>query len=225
MLLANYSTVINGRYQLTGLPALFPLTAAYLLHRVTERAQRRSSSSSSSSSGSNSSNARRALVYTCALVAVASLLTGTLVYVFAARTLANHALTKDYRTRLATLPTDAVVMAGGQTVAVNYYRGLGLGRWDIIGTGGGWPGAEGLTRQIEWHLTQGHRVFVDADPRLWSMDSWHGQETRALVNLETRFRFRRFSGTIYEIRPLEDETARDDPNLRILLNNPRSLFR
>jgi hypothetical protein len=216
MLLANYSTVINGRYQLTGLPGLFPLTAAYLLHRARERTRPRSSSNSS---------ARRALIYTCALVAAASLLTGTLVYVFASRTLANHALTKEYRARLVTLPRDAVVMAGGQTVAVNYYRGLGLGEWDIIGTGGGWPGAERLTHQIEWHLTQGHRVFVDADPRLWSMDSWHAQETRALANLEKHFRFRRFSETLYEIRPPGDDTARDDPNLRSLLDNPRSLFR
>jgi hypothetical protein len=216
MLLANYSTVINGRYQLTGLPGLFPLTAAYLLSRASERTRRRSSSSNS---------AQRAFVYTCALVSVAALLTGTLVYVFASRTLANHALTKEYRARLASLPGDAVVMAGGQTVAVNYYRGLGLGEWDIIGTGGGWPGAEGLTHQIEWHLASGHRVFVDTDARLWSMDSWHEQETRALVNLETRFRFRRFSGTLYEIRPPDDETARDDPNLRRLLGNPKSLFR
>ena len=217
MLLANYSTVINGRYQLTGLPGLAPLTAAYLLRRMQEYTRR--------SSGSSSRSARRAFVYTCALVAALALLTGTVVYVFAARTLANHALTKDYRARLAALPRDAVVMAGGQTVAVNYYRGLGLGQWDSIGTGGGWPGAERLMPQIEWHLTEGHRVFVDIDPRLWSMDSWHEQETRALVNLETRFRFRHFSGTIYEIRPPGDETARDEPNLRILLNNPRSLFR
>ena len=210
MLLANYSTVINGRYQLTGLPGLFPLTAAYLLARAQERTPQ---------------NARRAFVYTCALVAALALLTGTVVYIFAARTLANHALTKDYRARLAALPTDAVVMAGGQTVAVNYYRGLGLGQWDTIGTGGGWPGAEGLTHQIEWHLSNGHRVFVDTDQRLWSMDSWHEQETRALVALETRFRFRHFAGTLYEICPPDDQTARDDPNLRSLLNNPKSLFR
>ena len=210
MLLANYSTVINGRYQLTGLPGLFPLTAAYLLRRARERTP---------------GSARRALIYTCALVAALAFLTGSVVYVFAARTLANHALTKDYRARLVGLPKNAVVMAGGQTVAVNYYRGLGLGQWDSIGTGGGWPGAERLVPQIEWHLTSGHRVFVDIDPRLWSMDSWHAQETRALVDLEKHFRFRHFSGTIYEIRPPGDESARDDPNLRILLNNPRSLFR
>jgi hypothetical protein len=220
MLLANYSTVINGRYQLTGLPGLFPLAAAYLLRRVSERTRRRGSSNSSNSGGQ-----RRAFIYTCTLVSVAALLTGVLVYVFASRTLASHALTKEYRARLATVPRDAVLMAGAQTVAVNYYRGLGVGEWDVIGTGGGWPGAEGVTRQIEWHLASGRRVFVDTDQRLWSMDSWHAQETRALVELETRFRFRRFSGTLYEIRPPGDETARDDPNLRRLLGNPRSLFR
>ncbi|HYP00521.1 MAG TPA: hypothetical protein VER76_10065, partial [Pyrinomonadaceae bacterium] len=143
MLLANYSVVINGRFQLSGLPALAPISAAYLLRRTSQRTQ----------------SARRGFVYACALVGVVALLTGSIVYVFAARTLANHALTKEYRARLAQLPVDAVVMAGGQTVAVNYYRGLGYGRWDTIGTGGGWPGAK-LTHQIEWHLRQGHRVFV-----------------------------------------------------------------
>jgi len=213
-LLANYSTVINGRYQLTGLPGLVPLTADYLLRRADAR-------TTTAARG----NAHRALMYACAVVIGVALVTGPVIYVFASRTLENHAITKEYGARLALLPPDAVVMAGGQTVAVNYYRGLGYGQWDIIGTGGGWPGAERLTHQIEWHLEQGHRVFVDVDPRLWSMDSWHEQETRALVDLQTRFRFRRVSETIYEIRPLDDETARDDPNLRILLDKPKSLFR
>ncbi|MCA1556883.1 MAG: hypothetical protein LC747_09375, partial [Acidobacteria bacterium] len=213
VLLANYSTVINGRYQLTGLPGLVPLTADYLL--------RRAGDARTTTRGS----ARRAFVYACAVVIGVALVTGPVIYVFASRTLEKHALTKEYRARLALLPPGAVVMAGGQTVAVNYYRGLGFGQWDIIGTGGGWPGAEGLTHQIEGHLEQRRPVFVDVDPRLWSMDSWHEQETRALVNLQTRFRFRRVSETIYEIRPFDDETARDDPNLQILLNNPKSLFR
>jgi hypothetical protein len=212
-LLANYSTVINGRYQLTGLPGLVPLTAHYLLSRAGDaRTLTRGS-------------ARRAFVYACAVVIVVAFMTGPVIYVFASRTLENHAITKEYRERLALLPPDAVVMAGGQTVSVNYYRGLGYGQWDVIGTGGGWPGAEGVTHQIEWHLKQGRPVFVDVDPRLWSMDSWHEQETRALINLQTRFRFRHVSETIYEIRPFDDETARDDPNLQILLNNPKSLFR
>ena len=209
MLLANYSTVINARYQLTGLPGLVPLAAAYLVESWTARAR---------------GDARRGLAYACATVMSLSLLIGSLVYVFTRQTLANHGITKEYRARLARLPTDAVVMAGGQTVAVNYYRGLGLGRWDVIGTGGGWPGAQ-LTQQLEWHLQQGHRVFVDIDPRLWSMSGWHEQETRALVKLEETFRFRHHSATLYELRPPGDETANDDPNLRILLSKPRTRFR
>jgi len=209
MLLANYSTVINARYQLTGLPGLVPLSAAYLVERWTARTR---------------GNTGRGVAYACATVVAVSLLFGSLVYVFTRQTLANHGMTKEYLARLAKLPTDAVVMAGGQTVSVNYYRGLGLGRWDVIGTGGGWPGAR-LTQQIEWHLQQGHRVFVDVDPRLWSMDTWHEQETHALVKLADRFRFRYHAATFYELRPPDDDTARDDPNLRVLLNKPRSRFK
>jgi hypothetical protein len=209
MLLANYSTVINARYQLTGLPGLVPVSAAYLVARWTARTR---------------GNGRRGFAYACATVAAVSLLIGSLVYVFTRQTLANHGMTKDYLARLARVPPDAVVMAGGQTVSVNYYRGLGLGRWDVIGTGGGWPGAQ-LTQQLEWHLQQGRRVFVDVDPRLWSMQGWHEQETRALVRLAENFRFRYHSATFYELRPPGDETARDDPNLRVLLNKPGSRFR
>jgi len=210
VLLANYSVVINGRYQLTGLPGLVPLTAAYVLRRATERAP--------------GSAPQRGLSYACALVFAVALVTGPVIYIFAARTLQKHAITKDYRARLALLPPDAVVMAGGQTVAVNYYRGLGFGRWGTIGTGGGWPGAAQLAPHIESHLQHGRTVFVDVDPRLWSMESWHEQETRSLVNLQTRFRFRRVSETIYEIRPAGDETACDDPNLQSLLSLPGSKF-
>ncbi len=209
MLLGNYSTVINARYQLTGLPGLVPLAAAYLVARCTARTR-----------GATG----RGFAYACALVLSGSLLVGSIVYVFTRQTLANHGMTKEYRARLARVPSDAVVMAGGQTVSVNYYRGLGLGRWDVIGTGGGWPVA-GLTRQIEWHLERGQRVFVDVDPRLWSMEGWHEQETHALVKLPESFRFRHHSATFYELRPPGDETADDDPNLKVLLNKPRPKFR
>ena len=209
MLLANYSTVINARYQLTGMPGLVPLSAAYLVDCWTARTR---------------GDARRGFIYACATVAAFSLLIGSVVYAFTRQTLANHGMTKEYRSRLARLPADAVVMAGGQTVSVNYYRGLGLGRWDVIGTGGGWPG-ERLTQQIEAHLRQGQRVFIDVDPRLWSMSGWHEQETRALVNLADSFRFRYHSATFYELRPPDDETADQDPNLRVLLNKPHSRLR
>jgi 4-amino-4-deoxy-L-arabinose transferase-like glycosyltransferase len=211
MLLANYSTVINARYQLTGLPGFAPLSAAYLIGRWTARTR-------------GGDDARRGFIYACATVAACSLLIGSVVYGFTRQTLANHGMTKEYRARLAHLPPDAVVMAGGQTVSVNYYRGLGVGRWDVIGTGGGWPGAQ-LTQQIESHLRQGRRVFVDVDPRLWSMSGWHEQETRALVNLTESFRFRHYSKTFYELRPPHDPTADDDPNLRVLLNKPDARFR
>lgn len=209
VLVANYSTVINARYQLTGLPGLVPLAAAYLVARWTRRA---------------GGNHRRGFVYACATVLVVSALVGSLVYVFTRQTLANHGITKEYRARLARLPTDAVVMAGGQTVSVNYYRGIGFGNWDVIGTGGGWPGAR-LNEQIRLHLQQGRRVFIDVDPRLWSMDTWHEQETRALVKLADNFRFRHHALTFYELRPPEDQTARDDPNLKVLLNKPKQRFK
>jgi 4-amino-4-deoxy-L-arabinose transferase-like glycosyltransferase len=209
MLLANYSTVINARYQLTGLPGFAPLSAAYLVGRWTARTR---------------GHTRRGFVYACATVAALSLLIGSVVYAFTRQTLANHGMTKEYRARLAHLPPDAVVMAGGQTVSVNYYRGLGVGRWDVIGTGGGWPGAQ-LTQQIERHLRQGRRVFIDVDPRLWSMSGWHEKETRALVNLAQSFRFRHYAATFYELRPPDDPTADDDPNLPVLLNKPDAKFR
>jgi hypothetical protein len=57
------------------------------------------------------------------------------------------------------------------------------------------------------------------------MEGWHEQETRALVKLPESFRFRHHSATFYELRPPDDETADDDPNLKILLNKPRPKFR
>jgi len=208
VLLANYSTAINGRYLLTGLPALVPLAADYLLRRRTAHTE----------------NPLRAFVYACTIIVSVALVTGLITYALTRQTLSHHALTKDYRTRLLMLPPDAVVMAGGQSVAVNYYRSLGDGQWEIIGTGGGWPGAQ-LIPLIEGYLQANRRVFVDVDPRLWAMNKWREQETRALVSLGTRFRFRRISDTIYEIRPLADESANDNPNWQTLLNQPTSPFR
>lgn len=204
MLLANYSTVINARYQLTGLPGLVPLSAAYLVQLWTARTR---------------GNARRGFAYACATVMSFCLLIGSLVYVFTRQTLANHGMTKEYRARLAHLPTDAVVMAGGQTVSVNYYRGLGFGHWDVIGTGGGWPAGR-LAETIEWHLREGRRVFVDADTRWWSSRGWQALETRELIAAAPRFRFRRVTDTVYEIRPADDPTATDDPNFERLLEKP-----
>ncbi len=75
---------------------------------------------------------------------------------------AGRALAKDYRARLALVPRDAVMISGSQTVAVTYWRGLGAGEWDVIGSGGAWPGAQ-LSSVIATSLAEGRRVFLDAD--------------------------------------------------------------
>ncbi len=120
------------------------------------------------------------------------------------------------------VPDDAVIIAGGQTIAVNYWRGIGAGRWDTIGTGSGWP-ADKLDSVIESYLTSGRRVFLDADPRWWSPCGWQRDETTALLSLESRFRFRRAGDMLYEIRPQNDDTARDQPELRTLLPENRTV--
>ncbi len=208
LLITHYSTVINGRYQLTGLPGIIPLVAVYLLRRAQAR----------------TGNARRALRRVIVIVSVGALLIGAACLPFAGPTLRSHGITKEYRARLAALPADAVLMAGGQTVAVTYYRGLNLGHWDAIGTGGGWPGAR-LPVVLDDYLRAGRRVFVDTDERLWFTDTWRGEETRELAALAGRYRFRRVTDTIYEIRPGTDETAHDEPPFRRLLDKPASKLR
>jgi hypothetical protein len=128
----------------------------------------------------------------------------------------KRALTKDYHARLAHLPQDAVLISGSQTVAVTYWRGIGKGEWDVIGTGSGWPG-EALSSTIEKYLSENRRVFLDADPRWWSPCGWQETETRELVAIESRFHFRRVDNALYEVRPPTDEEARDAPDLRSLL--------
>lgn len=208
LLITHYSAVINGRYQLTGLPGLLPLVAAYLLRRAEARTR----------------DTHRALRRVVVIVSLVALVVGAAFFPFAWPTLRSHGITKEYRARLMQLPDDAVIMAGGQTVAVTYYRGLALGHWDAIGTGGGWPGAR-LPEVIDEYLSAGRRVFVDTDERLWFTDSWRGEETRGLVALADRYRFRRVTDTIYEIRPRTDDSARDEPPLRRLLAKPASKLR
>jgi len=78
----------------------------------------------------------------------------------------------------------------------------------VIGSGGAWPGAR-LTSVIAASLAGSRCVFLDTDPRWWSSDSWQQQEARELAEIEPHFRFSRFSDTVYEMRPLNDEAAND----------------
>jgi hypothetical protein len=205
LLILNYSTTVNWRYFLTGLPAIAPLVASLFLGIAYRRL----------------GNPRRA--FPILLACLALTLPVTLLSLRSLRKgfVEKHAMMKDYRARLVLLPRDGVVMAGGQTVGATYWRGVGLGEWDVIGTGAGWPGGGRLVPLIEDYLKQGRRVFLDTDKQLWAPCGWQVEETREMVRLENSFRFRRVSDTIFEIRPADDKSAEDAPHLEKLLPENR----
>ena len=208
LLFFNYSTTVNWRYFLTGLPGLVPLGAFWLL-RIAKAPLR---------------TERRALA-ACTFV----ILLGAVVFFIYARPVSyefieRRAMSKEYRHRLEAVPLDAIMISGAQTIAVHYWAAIGTGRWKTIGTGGGWPGAE-LYSIIQNHLNHRRRVFIDADPRWWLPCSWQRDEIPMIVELEKRFSFRHVNDTIYEISWLGDPTARDNPNLSRLLpeNRPEDM--
>lgn len=204
LLFFNYSTTINWRYFLTGLPALAPLVGSYFVRSETDRV----------------GSARWGFV---SAVLGPLLITGLMVLLVQPKS-SDHfnklALAKDYQARLALLPPDAVVLAGTQTVAVTYWQGIGAGQWEAIGIGAGWPGAR-LQSVIEDHLKRGRRVFLDADSRWWQPCGWRAAELPEIVKLESHFHFQRVSETIFEIKDLSDATARDKPALERLLPEHR----
>ena len=204
LLLFNYSTTVNWRYFLTGLPALAPLVADYFMRAETLRLK----------------SPRRAFPIVIAGVLLIALVVGILLEPAREKFTAQHALMKEYRARLSLVPSDAVMIAGAQSIAVTYWRGVGFGSWDTIGTGSGWPGSE-LNATIEKYLSASRRVILDRDPRLWPVCGWQAAETRELTLIESRFHFRRLADTLYEIRPLADETAQDHPDLDSLLQENR----
>ncbi|HEX8143006.1 MAG TPA: glycosyltransferase family 39 protein [Pyrinomonadaceae bacterium] len=199
-LIVHYSVVLNGRYLLTGAPAMAPLAADYFLRAETAKRK----------------HAGRAFVAVLSSIFFIAGIFALYSWPVGSEYVRQRALAKDYGAQLALVPSDAVMISGSQTVAVTYWRGIGAGRWEVIGSGGAWPG-EQLPHVIENYLREGRRVFIDADPRWWADTGWQLSETRMLLQIEPLFRFRRVSDTIYEIRPLDDETARDQPNLQRLL--------
>ena len=205
LLLLNYSTTINWRYFLTGLPALAPLVAAYFLRSQTVKLK----------------DVRRAFLSVLVGVAFIALVLGFYLKPSRDKFTAQHAAGKEYRARLALVPPGAVMISGSQSIAVTYWREIGAGRWEAIGAGSGWPGGA-LVPVIEKHLDENRPVIIDADPRFWSPCGWQEAETREVAGLESRFRFRLISDTIYEIRPQTDAAARDTPNLKSLLPENRS---
>lgn len=210
MLFFNYSTTINWRYFLTGVPALAPLVGDYFVRSQTERL------------GSK----RRGFVTAIVGVALVAGLMGLLIRPAGSEYFNRLALAKTYDARLNLMPRDAVVIAGSQTVAVNYWRGIGAGEWDAIGVGAGWPQGQ-LQEKITEYLKSGRRVFLDADPRWWQPCSWRLSEIDELAKIETHFHFRQVAPTVFEIRPLDDSSATDKPHLEKLLpeNRPEEVKR
>ena len=204
LLLLNYSTAIGWRYLLTGLPALVPLAANYLVQSLTRRF----------------GTARQAFIAATSTIALLAVITGVYLRPQRSNVVKLRTASKEYDRELMKLPLNAVIISGLQTVAVIYWRGVGAGDWDVIGTGGGWPGDQ-LVPSIENYLKQGRRVFVDADPRWWGLCSWQRQEIPDIVKLESRFHFRYVFDNVYEIRPSDDVTAGDVPYLERLLPENR----
>ena len=210
LLFFNYSTTVNWRYFLTGLPGLVPLGALWLI-RIAK---------------TGLGTEHRAFA-ACTFV----ILLGAVVFFIYVRPVSyefieRRAMSREYRHRLELVPLDAIMISGAQTIAVHYWAAIGEGRWKTIGTGGGWPGDE-LFSIIQNHLNHRRRVFIDADPRWWLPCSWQRDEIPMIVELEKHFSFRQVDDTIYEISWLGDPTARDDPNLSRLLpeNRPEDMKR
>jgi hypothetical protein len=208
LLYFNYSTAVNWRYFLTGLPAIAPLCASFLIRILTRRL-----------------GSVRLAFATCVIV----LLIFAAVFAFFSRRTSEQfserrAMSKEYRRQLANVPRDAVMISGSQTIAVIYWKAIGAGDWKTIGTGGGWPG-DNLVPLIENYLADGRRVFLDSDPRWWVPCGWQRDEIPAIVRLQERFSLRRVTDTIFELRPLSEPGLTDSPNLERLLpaNRPEDV--
>lgn len=201
----NYSTAINWRYFLTGLPAMAPLCATFLIRTLERRVH----------------SIRIAFASCVVVVAAAAIVFSLLIRPASKQFIERRAMSKHYRSQLEKVPPDAVMISGSQTIAVIYWKAMGAGSWKTIGTGGGWPGDANLVPVIENYLQDGRRVFLDTDPRWWLPCGWQRDEIPAIVGLQKHFRFRRVTDTVFELRPNWDQSAADDPQLERLLPENR----
>ena len=206
LLFFNYSTTVNWRYFLTGLPALVPLGAHALLGLLERYTGSR----------------RRAFITCTTAIVTLAIIFGIYVRPISYDFIERRAMSRHYKQRLQGIPPDAVMISGSQTIAVTYWAAIGAGRWKTIGTGGGWPG-DRLFDDIQKYLTEGRRVFLDSDPRWWLPCGWQRDEIPMIVELEKHFSFHKVTDMIYELRPLGDPNATDKPDLQRLLpeNRPK----
>jgi Dolichyl-phosphate-mannose-protein mannosyltransferase len=204
LLFFNYSTTVNWRYFLSGLPGLVPLGAFWLLRLARTKL----------------GTERRALIACSSVIVLLATIFFLVMRPVSFEFIERRAMSKEYKHRLEKVPLDAIMISGAQTIAVNYWASIGEGRWKTIGTGGGWPGDK-LFSIIQNHLNHRRRVFIDTDPRWWLPCGWQREEIPMIVELEKHFSFRQVDGTIYEISWMGDPTARDNPNLSRLLPENR----
>jgi 4-amino-4-deoxy-L-arabinose transferase-like glycosyltransferase len=205
LLYLNYSTSVNWRYFLTGLPALAPLSADFLIRKLAKLFR----------------SPRLAFASCVTVLLVMAVIFTILIKPVSQEFIQRRALSKEYRHQLAKVPRDAVMISGAQTIAVTYWKAIGAGEWKTIGTGGGWPGD--LNQAIADHLADGRRVFLDADPRWWLPCGWQRDEIPAIVALEQSFRLEKVSDTIFEIRTATPDQLRPVPELHQLLPENRPL--
>jgi 4-amino-4-deoxy-L-arabinose transferase-like glycosyltransferase len=204
LLYFNYGTAVNWRYFLTGLPAIAPVSANFLIRVLTRRF----------------GSVRIAFATCVTAVLTLAVIFSLMIRPASQQFIARRALSKEYRNQLANVPRDAVMISGSQTIAVTYWKAIGAGEWKTIGTGGGWPGDD-LVPLIERYLMENRRVFLDADPRWWLPCGWQREEISAIVKLQEHFSFRRVTDTIYELRPRAEQGAHDSPKLERLLPENR----
>src|SRR5262249_48790799 len=207
-LIVHYSSIFHGRYFLTGLPAMAPLVADFVMRSI-DRLK-------SFLEHDHALPTRPHL----GLVAGATLIVAIGIGNIALAWPSQHAHQlwslrwKNYRQRLEEIPRQNVaVITSGMTNAVGYWSAVTGANRSVIGCGTGWPGDDKLVAVVADYLRQGKQVFIDADSKIWSKDS---HETYALRQLQNHFRFREITDTIYEICPRDDLSAIDDPQLETL---------
>ena len=200
LLFFNYGTAVNWRYFLTGLPAIAPLSAGFLIQILTRRLK----------------SQRIAFASCVAAVIIMAAVFTVMIRAVGQQFIARREMSKEYRVQLASVPRDAIMISGAQTIAVTYWKAIGAGEWKTVGTGGGWPG-DNLVPLIESYLKKNRRVFLDSDPRWWLPCGWQRDEIPAIVKLQEQFSFHKVTATIYELRPHGEPGATDAPNLERLL--------
>ena len=119
LLFFNYSTIVNWRYFLTGLPAIVPLGAYWFL-RIAR---------------SLTGNERRAFAACGSVIALMAVIFFIYMRPISYEFIERRAMSKEYRHRLEAVPPDAIMISGSQTIAVHYWASIGSGRWKTIGPG------------------------------------------------------------------------------------------